>query len=347
MARVRIEPADLLLPGRYTVVHQATAGSPFPLVITVPEGFRARRLVIQNRDTTNFVSVGCRQGRSDALGTDNNFRDPETIGHLKGSMAGSTFTLTAAKTVASISKAAAGVVTVTLGHGFQDGDIVTFAGCTGTGWTGLNGAAYSVTRTAATTFTIPEDTSGFGTLGGTVTVRQTLQAETLGGLFLVPNGSVAYPSGLHPIKRWTSYTVEVEGSPVIRSAALLASTGFVASTKTVTTATAHGFSIGDKFVPTGGTQWTEGEGIAYTVSTVPSTTTFTIEENVTGHTDETADPATCSVTAIPAIVALPDHRVYKSETLDMPVPSGTRKIYIKADTGSVLINTVLECDRAG
>jgi len=70
-------------------------------------------------------------------------------------------------TVTSLSAAAAAVATITA-HGLQTGNSVVVAGGTGD-WTGVNGTHY-ITRTAASTFTIPINSSGYaGSFAGTIT----------------------------------------------------------------------------------------------------------------------------------------------------------------------------------
>lgn len=72
--------------------------------------------------------------------------------------------------ISAVSKANPAVVTAT-GHGFPligQLPLVTITGATGTGWTGIN-ATWTATIIDANTFSIPIDSSGFGTLAGTVT----------------------------------------------------------------------------------------------------------------------------------------------------------------------------------
>ncbi len=80
-------------------------------------------------------------------------------------------TLQASLSVSGISKAAAAVVTVTVAHGMAVGTTltVTIAGATGPGWSAVNGT-FTPTPTSSTAFSIPVVSTGFGTLGGTVTV---------------------------------------------------------------------------------------------------------------------------------------------------------------------------------
>lgn len=85
--------------------------------------------------------------------------------------------------ISAVSKASPASVTST-GHGIfaASRPMVTIAGATGTGWTTMN-AAFIATVTGANTFTLATinaagtiaafDSSGFGTLGGTVTFTTT------------------------------------------------------------------------------------------------------------------------------------------------------------------------------
>lgn len=82
--------------------------------------------------------------------------------------------------ISGISKANPGVVTST-GHGFDTNSrpLVTISGATGTGWiTGVNGT-FTATVIDANTFSIPVDTTGFGTLAGTVVFRTTAPRKTV------------------------------------------------------------------------------------------------------------------------------------------------------------------------
>lgn len=71
--------------------------------------------------------------------------------------------------ISAVSKAAAAVVTSTA-HGFNANSRpqITISGATGTGWTAIN-RSWTVTVIDANTFSIPIDSTGFGTLAGTVT----------------------------------------------------------------------------------------------------------------------------------------------------------------------------------
>jgi hypothetical protein len=75
--------------------------------------------------------------------------------------------------ISGVSKATAAVVT-SAAHGFPAGSrpSVTISGATGTGWTAIN-AAFTATVTGVDTFTIPVNSTGFGTLGGTVVFKTT------------------------------------------------------------------------------------------------------------------------------------------------------------------------------
>ena len=75
--------------------------------------------------------------------------------------------------ITTVSKASAAVVTSTA-HGFAASSrpSVTVSGATGTGWTAIN-ASWTATVTGADTFTIPIDSTTFGTLAGTVVFTTT------------------------------------------------------------------------------------------------------------------------------------------------------------------------------
>lgn len=81
--------------------------------------------------------------------------------------------------ISAVSKANPAVVTST-GHGFDTNSRpqVTISGATGTGWTGIN-ATWTATVIDANTFSIPIDSSAFGTLGGTVTFTTTAPRKTV------------------------------------------------------------------------------------------------------------------------------------------------------------------------
>lgn len=80
---------------------------------------------------------------------------------------------TVALTTANISAATSAspiAFTTSAAHGWNTGNTVTFAGLPG-GFAALNGSTYTITKTGASTFTVPVDGSGFSayTSGGTVT----------------------------------------------------------------------------------------------------------------------------------------------------------------------------------
>jgi len=86
---------------------------------------------------------------------------------------------TAAVAIASCTKASPAVCTST-GHGFTLLTLpeVAVSGATGTGWTGIN-AAWVATVVDANTFSIPIDSTGFGTLAGTVVFTTTAPRQTV------------------------------------------------------------------------------------------------------------------------------------------------------------------------
>lgn len=81
--------------------------------------------------------------------------------------------------ISAVSKAGAAVVTSTA-HGFDlnSRPKVTITGATGTGWTAIN-ATWTATVIDANTFSIPIDSSGFGTLAGTVVFTTTAPRSTM------------------------------------------------------------------------------------------------------------------------------------------------------------------------
>ncbi len=85
--------------------------------------------------------------------------------------------------ISAISKASPGVVT-SAGHGFDlySRPRVTISGATGTGWvSGANtvNGTFTATIIDADTFSIPVDTSGNGTLAGTVIFKTTAPRTTM------------------------------------------------------------------------------------------------------------------------------------------------------------------------
>lgn len=81
--------------------------------------------------------------------------------------------------ISAVSKAAAAVAT-SVGHGFDTNSRpkVTISGATGTGWTGINGT-FTATIIDADTFSIAVDSTGFGTLAGTVIFTTTAPRKTM------------------------------------------------------------------------------------------------------------------------------------------------------------------------
>lgn len=68
--------------------------------------------------------------------------------------------------VSGASNANPGVITTSLNHGYSVGELVTFSGMTGGSWPTLNGTTQPVNVLSQTTFSIPFDTTGFGTYTG-------------------------------------------------------------------------------------------------------------------------------------------------------------------------------------
>ena len=106
---------------------------------------------------------------------------------------------TTAVAISAVSKANPAVVT-SAGHGFDVTvrPLVTIVGATGTGWTAIN-ASWTATVIDANTFSIPIDSTLFGTLAGTVTFTttapRTVVAEWAVQLF-------NYVAGIIKTKTW-------------------------------------------------------------------------------------------------------------------------------------------------
>lgn len=81
-------------------------------------------------------------------------------------------------TISGITKANPAVATST-GHGFDANSrpSITITGATGTGWTAIN-TTWVATIASANTFSIATDSTGFGTLGGTVKFNTTAPRTT-------------------------------------------------------------------------------------------------------------------------------------------------------------------------
>lgn len=108
---------------------------------------------------------------------------------------------TATVAISAVSKANPAVVTST-GHGLALLTLpqVTISGATGTGWTALN-ATWTATVIDADTFSIPIDSSGFGTLAGTVVFRTSAPRQTIAE-WAVQSLSYGGPSSSISTKTW-------------------------------------------------------------------------------------------------------------------------------------------------
>lgn len=109
---------------------------------------------------------------------------------------------TAKVAVSAISKANPAVVTST-GHGFTLLTLpqVTISGATGTGWvTGINGT-FTATVIDANTFSVPVDSTGFGTLAGTVVFSTSAPRQSIAE-WAVQVFAYGGPSGAISAKTW-------------------------------------------------------------------------------------------------------------------------------------------------
>jgi hypothetical protein len=82
--------------------------------------------------------------------------------------------------VSGASNANPGVITTNLNHGYQTGQEVTFSGMTGGEWPSLNGTTRAATVLTETTFSIPIDTTVFGTYTGGGTLSPNFRNITVG-----------------------------------------------------------------------------------------------------------------------------------------------------------------------
>ncbi len=119
--------------------------------------------------------------------------------------------------VSAVSKANPAVVT-SAGHGFTLLTLpqITVSGATGTGWTAIN-TTFTATVIDANTFSIPIDSSGFGTLAGTVVFSTTAPRQTVAE-WAVQMFGYGGPSGAVSFKGWlqgsTSMTAKCSDATV-------------------------------------------------------------------------------------------------------------------------------------
>ncbi|HKB82492.1 MAG TPA: hypothetical protein VKD04_04705, partial [Burkholderiales bacterium] len=175
------------------------------------------------------------------------------------------------------------VVTTAVAHGFSSGNSVTISGNT----VATYNAAWSVTVTSATTFTIPASGNPGTATGGTATgpalVNSTVATATVASTagFVAGTTSVTI-SGAAPATFNGTYTVASVPSGttftyIISSAQGLATTPGAAATNTNTatavTSAAHGLAVGGSFTMYGASP-TNYNG-TFTVVSVINTTSFT------------------------------------------------------------------------
>ena len=144
------------------------------------------------------------------------------------------------------------------------GEYVLVTGVTPTGYNGI----YPVTSWTPTAITYVNTTTGAQTVAGNV--------------FVLPNGPYFTGQGM-PYSATTPTQVLATGagvtSPPVPFFATTATSG-AAGVATITTGTAHGFTIGTNVVISGVTP--PGYNGTYTILTVPTTTTFTYANATTG-----------------------------------------------------------------
>lgn len=92
---------------------------------------------------------------------------------------------------ASVSQAAAAVVTSNAAHGLNTGDLVRFQNVLT--MTQLNGVVAQITRTGATTFTVPIDTSAFAAAGDHGTVTKVYVDESFPQNYFISGITAANP----------------------------------------------------------------------------------------------------------------------------------------------------------
>jgi hypothetical protein len=326
---VKTGASDLLWPFRASVLHTAAT------TVYVPEGYVARRLILHNRDATNYVLV-----LPYTAGTINDTDgDADTgQGEFAGSWSENVFTVAAAKTVTAVTKAADGSITCA-GHNFFVGNEVVFS-CAG--MTQLNGTRHTVKAvTDADTFTIEQNTTAYTTFTSG-TVRLSLNADNAG---TVPTFLRYGITGLTTMAReyavngWSTTTLNCQ--KVCPPTKLFAIAGVTkANPGVITTATTTNFAAGDRVIMYGMTDMTSQNGIAATVASATGVT-VTLSDDLSAAT--AAETTGGYVTALARLVSKPDIKVYAGMILD--IPCSTRGVKLQANTATCAVQGLLECDR--
>lgn len=194
---------------------------------------------------------------------------------------------TVTRSVSSITTGSPTTITTTANHEWNTGDRVTFSGVTGTDAALLNGKVFVMTRTGATTFTVPVSTSGAlanGTISRVFQCKTPYTSAQLDELQYAQSADVLYlthPS-VQPYKllrhdhdEWTF--VPYPTADLDRSVSVTSITN--ANPGVATTATSHGYASGDRILIFRARGMTEVNGNIYYVKN-PTALTFELASNV-------------------------------------------------------------------
>mgnify|MGYP001565061925 FL=1 len=207
--KFRIEPCDKAFCWRQSISNASAT------TLRAPSGYLIRRLVLQNRDATNFVS--CKLGITGTINLTDGYQLNDANQTLTGTtgidQASGLGTFTVAARVITGASAASPCEITVVGHGYITGDKVAIAGIVGDmGDDVLNGNTYTVTRTGADTFTVVADTTGKTyTSDGTATQVWTVNAYS--GLFLKESSAtLTTNAAVYEIVRNTATVLYTKGT---------------------------------------------------------------------------------------------------------------------------------------
>ncbi len=200
----------------------------------------------------------------------------ETVNYKPGDLIASLVGTNATSTISTISESGTtATVTTATPHNLLTGQAVTIAGTSIAGYNTAANTTYTITVTSGTTFTF--------------TATAGLAASTGGTAALALNGTAAATV----LQDYTGSTLNAGNTvalPLIGSSVGITSATESGTTVTVTTSSAHGFSVGQQ-VTIAGAGLNGFNGI-YTIATAPTANTFTF---IDGSGLNTASIAAASV----------------------------------------------------